>query len=115
MSAIAVADIRISTATQHFFSIPYMQEIISSYTKLLFDIFVRVFFLYGLGTYSSRNTRIGTGAWSSILISLLNLKPKILLCHYVVITRSLLRNDIVSFWFRGYRGEIKTELQAPMV
>ena len=28
---------------------------------------------------------------------------------------SLLRNDIVRFWFWGYRGEIKTELQAPVV
>ena len=26
-----------------------------------------------------------------------------------------LRNDIVRFWFWGYRGGIKTELQAPVV
>ena len=26
-----------------------------------------------------------------------------------------LRSDIVSFWFLGYRGEIKTELQAPVI
>ena len=25
-----------------------------------------------------------------------------------------LRNDIMRFWFLGYRGEIKTELQAPV-
>ena len=28
---------------------------------------------------------------------------------------SLLRNDIVSFWFWGYRGYLRTELQAPVV
>ena len=27
---------------------------------------------------------------------------------------SLLRNDMVRFWFLGYRDEIKTELQAPV-
>ena len=48
-----------------------------------------------------------TGAWSSILISLLNPKTENL-------TMSL-RSDIVSFWFWGYRGDIKTELQAPVV
>ena len=26
-----------------------------------------------------------------------------------------LRNDIVSFWFWGYRGDIRIELQAPLV
>ena len=26
-----------------------------------------------------------------------------------------LRNDIVSFWFWGYRGNLRTELQAPVV
>ena len=26
-----------------------------------------------------------------------------------------LRNDIVRFWFWGFGGEIKTELQAPVV
>ena len=25
------------------------------------------------------------------------------------------RNDIVRFWFLGYRGEIKPEIQAPVV
>ena len=28
---------------------------------------------------------------------------------------SLLRNDIVSFWFWGYRGDLRIELQAPVV
>ena len=32
--------------------------------------------------------------------------------HYEVMS---LRNDIVSFWFWGYRGEIKTELQSPLM
>ena len=27
---------------------------------------------------------------------------------------SLLRNDIVSFWFCGYRGGLRIELQAPV-
>ena len=26
-----------------------------------------------------------------------------------------LRNDIVSFWFWGYMGNLRTELQAPVV
>ena len=26
-----------------------------------------------------------------------------------------LRNDIVSFWFWGYRGHLRTELQAPVL
>ena len=51
----------------------------------------------------TQNLCLITGAWSSILISLLNLKI------------SWLRNDIVRFWFWGYRGEIKTELPAPVV
>ena len=28
---------------------------------------------------------------------------------------STLRNDIVSFWFLGYRGDIRTEFQAPVI
>ena len=28
---------------------------------------------------------------------------------------SLLRNDIVSFWFWGYRGDWRIELQAPVI
>ena len=28
---------------------------------------------------------------------------------------SLLRNDIVSFWFLGYICDIRTELQAPVI
>ena len=30
-------------------------------------------------------------------------------------TWSLLRNDIVSFWFWGYRGDLRIELQAPVI
>ena len=26
-----------------------------------------------------------------------------------------LRNDIVSFWFWGYRGDLRIELQAPVI
>ena len=49
---------------------------------------------------------LSTGAWSSILKS--PLKPQ-----NQKLTMSL-RNDIVSFWFWGYRGDLRIELQAPV-
>ena len=48
-----------------------------------------------------------TGAWSLILISLLNPKTQNLIMS--------LCSDIVSYWFWGYRGEIRTELQASVI
>ena len=48
-----------------------------------------------------------TGAWSSILISLLNPKNQNL-------TMSL-RNDIMRFSVLGFRSDIRIELQAPVV
>ena len=48
-----------------------------------------------------------TGAWSSILKSPLNPKTENLIM-------SLRSNDIVSFWFWGYRGDLRIELQAPV-
>ena len=47
-----------------------------------------------------------TGASRSILKSLLNPKTENLIMS--------LRSDIVSFWFWGYRGNLRTELQAPV-
>ena len=35
-------------------------------------------------------------------------------CHYVVMTRSLLRNDIMRFSVLGFRSDLRIELQAPV-
>ena len=47
---------------------------------------------------------LSTGAGSSILISLLSPKTENLIMS--------LRSDIISFWFWGYRGDLRIELQA---
>ena len=55
-----------------------------------------------------------TGAWSSVFISPLCLKTKISQCYYVVMTWSLLRNDIMRFSVLGFISDIRVELQAPV-
>ena len=60
-----------------------------------------------LGLYEFKQLGENTGAWSSILKSLLNPKTE----NFIM----SLRNDIVSFWFWGYRGDLRIELQAPVV
>ena len=49
------------------------------------------------------------------LSHLYSLKTKIYQCHYVVMTRSLLRNDIMRFLVLGIRSDIWIELQVPVV
>ena len=61
----------------------------------------------GVQILISIEPHLTTGAWSSILISPLNPKTENSIMS--------LRSDIVSFWFWGYRGVWRIELQAPVI